>query len=177
MELLTLILESFWFFLPAGFANMAPVFFKKINFLNYPMDFNKSFRGKPIFGQNKTFRGFFFGILTAILIVYLQPLVYPETQILNYSDVNLILLGLVLGAGALLGDLIKSFIKRQLDIQPGQPWMPFDQMDWILGASLLTLLYIRLDLSVILTSIILFTVLHPIVNYIGYAIGIKSNKF
>ena len=36
-----LILQCFYFMLPAYFANMAPVIVKKINILNLQIDFNK----------------------------------------------------------------------------------------------------------------------------------------
>ena len=83
MEYIDLI-RIFWFFLPAGFANMVPVLFKWINFFNHPIDFNRQLNKKPIFGKNKTFRGLFFGILIAVLIVFCQKLLYP--YIINISS-------------------------------------------------------------------------------------------
>src|SRR4051812_27852644 len=44
------------------------------------------------------------------------------------------LLGAWIGLGALSGDLVKSFAKRRRGILPGQAWIPFDQIDWLLGA-------------------------------------------
>ena len=58
------ILFALWFFLPAGLANAAPVFASRIpksEKLALPLDFGKSFRGKRIFGENKTFRGLLAG--------------------------------------------------------------------------------------------------------------------
>ena len=58
------ILKCFYFMLPAYLSNMIPVFVKKIfNFMAVPLDFNKRINGKPILGKNKTFRGFFFGVI------------------------------------------------------------------------------------------------------------------
>jgi len=51
------IIKIVWFFLPMGFANMAPIFVKKINILNIPIDFNKKIVGEPILGADKTIRG------------------------------------------------------------------------------------------------------------------------
>ena len=45
---------------------------------------------------------------------------------------------LIKEVAALGGDLIKSLFKRQVDIQPGQPWFPFDQCDWLIGVLWLT---------------------------------------
>ena len=37
-----MILETIYFLLPAYFANMAPVIFRKLNFLDYALDFSGS---------------------------------------------------------------------------------------------------------------------------------------
>ena len=73
-----LLLSCFYLMLPAYFANMAPVIVKKINFLGIPIDFNKKINDKPIFGKNKTFRGLIFGIIFAMIITYLQFLLYKN---------------------------------------------------------------------------------------------------
>jgi CDP-2,3-bis-(O-geranylgeranyl)-sn-glycerol synthase len=39
-----------------------------------------------------------------------------------------------MGAGAGIGDAIKSFCKRQVGIEPGAMWLGFDQLDFFLGA-------------------------------------------
>jgi CDP-2,3-bis-(O-geranylgeranyl)-sn-glycerol synthase len=46
-------------------------------------------------------------------------------------------LGFLLGLGAMAGDAAKSFFKRRLGIAPGHPWIPFDQIDFQIGALLL----------------------------------------
>ena len=49
------ILFALWFFLPAGIANVAPIFAAKwrlLESLNKPLDFGQTFRGKRIFGYN-----------------------------------------------------------------------------------------------------------------------------
>lgn len=179
MEYMDLI-RIFWFFLPAGMANMAPVLFRWINFLNYPIDFNKQLNKKPIFGKNKTFRGLFFGIVLAILVVYIQKILYAHTvniSLIDYSVLNPLLLGFLLGFGALFGDSIKSFFKRRLNINPGKSWIPLDQIDWIIGSIIFVIFYVKLSLMQVLVSIVLFGLLHPVINLIGYLIKIKKNKF
>src|SRR3989338_11353728 len=127
--LVSLMLQCFYFMLPAYFANMAPVIVKKINILNLPIDFNKKISNKPIFGKNKTIRGLFFGVLFAIIIAYAQSVFYDNNIIAGISLVdysNWLLLGFLMGFGAILGDLIKSFVKRRLDYKPGKPFVPWD---------------------------------------------------
>ena len=53
MEFIIFILSCIYFLLPAGFANMAPVLVKKLNFLDYPIDFSFNIKGKRIFGMWK----------------------------------------------------------------------------------------------------------------------------
>lgn len=177
--MLKLLLQIIWFFLPATLANMSPVVFKKVPFLNYPVDFNLQFQGKPLLGKNKTYRGFFFGILIAILTISLQKTLYPyltNFSLINYNEINTYLLGFLLGQGALFGDSLESFLKRRLNISPGKPWIPFDQIDWIGGAILWSNLYISLALKINILAIILLGLLHPVINIISYALGIRDNK-
>ena len=173
------ILKVFWFFLPAAFANMMPLLLNRINFLDFPIDFGKKFKGKPIFGKNKTFRGFVVGVAFAILVLYLQVLLYPymvENSFFDYSIVNVWLLGFLFGFGALFGDLIESFFKRQLNISPGGIWVFFDQVDWIFGGLIFVSFYIGLDFNIILGTILLYGILHLFSKYLAYLIGISKSK-
>ncbi|MEK6921611.1 MAG: CDP-archaeol synthase, partial [Nanoarchaeota archaeon] len=64
------LLTCFYVIIPAAIANMMPVFVRSINFLNVSVDFDKKwFDNKPIFGNHKTYRGFFFGAILAIITV------------------------------------------------------------------------------------------------------------
>jgi len=151
------------FILPAAFANMAPVFVKKVNFLNYPVDLNFKFRQKRLFGKNKTFRGLFFGVLAGALggILILDK----------------IILGTILGFLALFGDLLGSLIKRQFNIAPGQMCFPLDQLDWVIGPLFLLNIQGFLNYNQCLYLVIISLIFHPVVNLLGYYIGLKSNKF
>ena len=59
------LLAVIYYMLPAYFANMAPVIFKKINFLNVPINEN-------LFGRNKTYRGLFFAVLLGTVVFLIQ---------------------------------------------------------------------------------------------------------
>lgn len=164
-------MQVLWLLLPAGFANMAPVLFKKINFLGCPVN-------ERLFGMHKTYRGFFFGILLAMLSACLlnwsSGFVFGNYAYLSFNPA---ILGILLGFGALFGDLAKSFFKRMRRIKPGKSWVPWDQIDWVVGALIFASFYIPLGLKMNLFALIVLSLLHPIVNYIGYLIRIKRNKF
>lgn len=169
-----LIFKIIWFLLPAGAANIAPVLVQKINFLNYPIDGGKLFLGEPVLGKNKTWRGLFFGILAAIIIVNLQD--YTNFFDLN-SFYNNFILGFLFGFGSLFGDIVKSFFKRRFKISSGTMWVPFDQVDWVLGALVFSSFIFSLGWKFWLVSILIGGVLHPIINMLGYLLKIKKNKF
>ncbi len=177
------ILEIIWLLLPAGAANIAPVLARKINFLNYPIDAGKNLFGQRIFGENKTWRGFFFGILAALAVAawqqhaYIYSIVAKSISLFDYTAVNIYLLGFLFGFGALFGDLIKSFIKRRCGIAPGARWIPFDQIDWIIGALAFSNYFFDLTIVICLSALVVGGLLHLFINIIGYWLRIKVNKF
>jgi CDP-2,3-bis-(O-geranylgeranyl)-sn-glycerol synthase len=95
----------------------------------------------------------------------------------DYQVVSVVGFGLALGLGSLIGDLVKSFFKRQLGVAPGKAWIPFDQIDWILGALVALSFFIGLTVSFVVVSLILFGILHIIANQIGYYLKINKEKF
>lgn len=172
-----------WFFLPAGLANGVPVFAAKLPFLkafNFPLDFYATFRGKRILGDHKTVRGLLSGILISILTVYLQIYLYQQVPFIrsfisiDYSSINPILFGFLSAVGALGGDAVKSFFKRQLGIPAGKSWFPFDQIDYVIGGMITTSLYIQLTLPQYLILFVLWFLIHPIATVIGYLLKLRD---
>lgn len=174
-----LILSVIWFFAPAGMANMAPIVFNRLPFLAVPVDFGKTWRGKQIFGPHKTYRGLVVGVIVAIATAYLQKIFYPHFEslaLVDYTQINIVWLGVLQGLGALGGDLVKSFAKRRLNIPSGRSWVPFDQTDAIFGALLLTSFLVDLSLRQIVAAVVIFGSLHPLANLLGYALKFKPSK-
>lgn len=172
-----ILIEAFYFMMPSYFANMAPVIFKKINFLNYPIDFGKKIFNKPLFGKNKTWRGLFFGVLTGILTAFAQRIlinydIFKNISIISYE--NWIIFGFLMGFGALLGDSIKSFFKRMLSIPPGKSWIILDQIDYVLGSLALASLIYSIPARIIIISLIISPIITIIVNYISFYLKIRD---
>ena len=178
---------ALWFFLPAGLANMFPVFAAKLPVLknwDYPMDFNLQFRGQRVLGSHKTIRGLITGVVIGIIIVGLQKELYlnwaPSLRSIlavNYTQINFVYLGALLGFGAIFGDAVKSFFKRQLNIPSGETWMFFDQIDYILGGIVFTYWYAPLSLEQYIYLTVLYFGLHMLTTVIGYLIGLKEKPF
>ncbi len=167
--------NAFLFFLPAGMANVTPVLASKIPVLkrwNAPLDFGKSYHGKRIFGDHKTWRGLLSGVIVAGLVAAAEAdLAY---YVLNEDRLWFILAGMLMGFGALMGDAIKSFFKRRVGIAPGQSWFPFDQTDYIIGGLLAVSPFIQWYPALIGQVLIIYFGLHLITNYIAFRLGIRD---
>ncbi len=179
------LLKCLYFMLPAYFANMVPVFAEKFGlfkFLARPIDGNRTLFGKPIFGVNKTWRGFIVGILVAMATAWLQSLLYSipffnRISLVNYSKTDILPLGFLFGFGALFGDLIKSFFKRRVNLKPGAPWVPFDQLDFVVGALVFVSFIFLLSWKAVLVILLVTPILHILTNRIGYYLKIKNTKW
>lgn len=162
--------ELLWFllfFTPAYVANMAPVFVRKVPILALPLDGNRTWKGKPLLGKNKTVRGLLFGtfmggVTGAVLQFAGLPFVWWW--------------GLVLGFAALAGDALKSMFKRQVGIRPGGSWMPFDQLDFIIVAFAVSLLFTRFSWWTVLAGFVLIFVGNVLVQFTGGKTKLKADS-
>lgn len=167
------ILKALYLFLPAYFANMAPVLLKKVPFL-----------GKPIhekwFGAHKTWRGVLAAVLMGLIIFAIQKAGYnagfTELAVIDYSDFS-VAFGMLLGFGAIFGDLIESFLKRRAGIPPGRRWFPWDQIDFVIGGLLFMLFIYVPPVEVAAIILIGSPLLHIIVNHLGYYLRIQKSKW
>ncbi|MBI1856760.1 CDP-archaeol synthase [Candidatus Saccharibacteria bacterium] len=172
------LLIAFWFFLPAGAANMMPILSTQIPLLKKwrtPMDFGFSFHGKRILGDNKTWRGLVFGIFSALITGWLlRALVFEHiTWKFGLSQPELLIAPLM-GFGALAGDALESFFKRWRGIDSGKSWYPFDQIDYIIGGLLAVAFVIDITIGLVIYVFIVYFALHLFFSYIGYWLKLKS---
>jgi CDP-2,3-bis-(O-geranylgeranyl)-sn-glycerol synthase len=164
MEITQLIIEALKFIFPAYCANAIPV----ITGGGYPIDFGKKFfDGKPILGKNKTFRGFFSGLIVGTTVGLL------ESWFFNYP----ISFGLLLSLGALFGDLAGAFLKRRIGMAPGDLLPIVDQIDFIVGAILFSLPLSILDSNLAIAVLIITPPIHLLTNFAAYKLGLKSNPW
>lgn len=178
------ILKCIYLILPGIFANIMPVLVKRnFKFLAFPVDFNLKWRdGEPILGSHKTWRGLIFGTLMAILVVTIQKnLVEKEffnsISLFPYREYSAWLVGFLIGFGVLFGDIAKSFFKRRFKIKPGDKFIPWDQIDSVLGG-LVFISFIWLPpWSLVITLVILSFVTHIIIRHLGYYLKINDGKW
>jgi CDP-2,3-bis-(O-geranylgeranyl)-sn-glycerol synthase len=168
-----LIIKSVYFFLPVYFANMAPVILKKLPALNQPVWERK-------LGKNKTWRGIVVAIVMGTLIFYLQKVAYQNgftsIALIDYTDFS-IMLGFLMGLGAIVGDMVGSYYKRKANIAPGKPWPVYDQLDFVVGAFAFSFIVYIPPAEMFLVILILSPLLHVLFNLIGYWLKFKKNKF
>jgi CDP-2,3-bis-(O-geranylgeranyl)-sn-glycerol synthase len=166
MEIVKLVAEALKFIFPAYCANAVPVLAGG----GLPIDLGRELRdGKPIFGKNKTLKGFFAGLAVGTFVGLVESVVF------NYP----VLFGLVTTLGALVGDLTGAFLKRRLDIPPGGLLPVVDQLDFIVGALAFSLPSFSSMLSweLAVTALIITPPIHFLMNYAAYKLGLKKNPW
>lgn len=169
---MNIIFQALYFMLPAYVANMMPVFLKKLPAANFPIH-------KKIFGSHKTYRGFFGGMLSGILVMLLQKYLhtfFPKLSLVpfdQFSYATTALIGLAMGGGILFGDLVKSFCKRRLGIADGGRWIPFDQLDF-LGALFFVSIFFVPPFPHFIVILIVSPLLSIIIDLIGYRLGLRD---
>ncbi len=150
-----------------------------------PLDGGATFRGRRLFGDNKTWRGAIvmtLGPLLAMVALWQIP-GFPEHLPSDAEDAGPWLCGLLVGLGVVVGELPNSFLKRQLDVAPGTQrggamgllLTTLDQGDLVIGIWFCLLPVVVIDPLVALLAFVLVSVVHLLVNVIGYAIGARSS--
>ena len=162
------VLQLLYFMAPAYVANMAPPF------VRYWQGWNRPISDRWL-GSHKTVMGFAAGVLAAVLVTFLQWLIGWDIALVAYD--GWLGLGVRFGAFAMAGDCVKSFFKRRVGVTPGKPWIPFDQLDFVLGA--LVFVWPQAPLGWIDLAIVLGLSFagHILVNHLGYWLGIRDARW
>jgi len=165
MDIALLIVEALKFIFPAYCANATPVLAGG----GPKMDFGKNFiDGKRIFGNNKTFRGFFFGWTIGMLVGSVEYVVFP-----GYPILFIVLIPL----GALVGDLTGAFIKRRIGIAPGGLLPIVDQVDFVVGALVFSLPLAIVNWELAVTVLLITPPIHLFTNYLAYKLKLKKHPW
>ena len=166
-EIIEIIGSALWFILPAYFTNATPVVLGG----GPPLDGGRCLGdGRRIFGDGKTIHGFVAGIGAGTVIGVLQGV--AKGPLLHYLS-----LGFLLALGALLGDLMGSFIKRRLGIERGGALPGLDQLGFVIIALLLASPVEVPSWQAIVAIFLITPALHLATNFIGYKLGLKSRPY
>jgi CDP-2,3-bis-(O-geranylgeranyl)-sn-glycerol synthase len=164
MDIALIIVEALKFIFPAYCANGTPVLAGG----GTKMDFGKNFvDGKRLFGNNKTFRGFFFGWAVGLGVGLLECLLFGFP----------LLFAVLTPFGGLLGDLAGAFIKRRFDIAPGGMLPVVDQIDFVVGAIVFALPLSLISWEIAFTALLITPPIHLFTNFCAYKLKLKKHPW
>jgi CDP-2,3-bis-(O-geranylgeranyl)-sn-glycerol synthase len=176
---------SIWLGLPAWIANATPVIFGG----GRPIDGGVVLRdGRRLLGDGKTIRGFiagvFFGVLTGIGQFLAAPHLLPllgqfveVTPAMEYVLFMTIPVAVLLSIGALVGDIIGSFLKRRANLESGGPSPMLDQLGFIIMGLVFAYPLLQPESVYIVILILTTLAIHWISNALGYLLGFKKNPW
>jgi CDP-2,3-bis-(O-geranylgeranyl)-sn-glycerol synthase len=181
MAALEIVVTAFWAMVPAYVPNNAAVLFGG----GPPIDGGRTWGGRRVLGDGKTWRGTAAGWLTGILFaLVLNRLAVPTGDALGVTLPTFPLAAMVaLPLGAMLGDIGASFLKRRSGRERGAPFPGLDQLDFVVGALLLVAVADfgwftdTFTLAVLAVVVVLTPVLHVTTNGLAYALGLKDEPW
>lgn len=199
IDLINIIIGCVIFIFPAFVANGVPTILGKGKRFNAPIDGGRLWRdNKRILGDGKTIRGFVSGVVCGMascvaIIIMAHYSGYP-LAFMNLIEVGVLynllyivginlgangiflgsLVGFLLGSGALIGDMIGSFIKRRSGLQRGESYPFMDQLGFLIVAMVFVYMVIPWPLIWLLVLLPITLGLHISLNMLGYVVGIQE---
>lgn len=177
----SLIATAVWAMLPAYVPNNVAVLAGG----GRPIDGGRTWNGRRVLGDGKTWRGTIVGTVAGVLLALLLNTIHdPVMGVLGVTLPTFPVTGAVgLALGAMLGDIGASFLKRRTGRERGAAFPGLDQLDFVVGALLLALVLAPgwfLDTftpGVLLVVFVLTPVLHVLTNAIAYALDLKDEPW
>jgi CDP-diglyceride synthetase len=187
---MTLVLQLLWLALPIIAAGLVHLAVMKLDLWpalrRLPIDGGRTFRGRRLFGDNKTWRGAVVTIATTTLAAWglaqLHECCWPLPTLVPFAEDHPLLWGLLLGTGYIVGELPNSFAKRQLGISPGDAghgaagrvfWV-IDQLDSLVGMLVIIAPIWMPSLALLAAIVGIMLVAHPISAWIMVLCGLKD---
>ena len=182
-KLLIAVLAAVYFMLPAYVANLSGLAFGG----GTPVDGGKECKdGRRLIGNGVTWKGLQNGTIIGTLVGVVLGIIgtfYGDLSALTGGIIDLhvygsvfggLILGFLMAFGALLGDAVGSFLKRRIGLERGAPAPIMDQLDFVIGALVLSLLVVQISWEFFIIIALLSLVLHLGSNTFAYLIGIKD---
>ena len=153
--------------------------------LKRPLDGGRTVRGRRLFGDNKTWRGALVmtaGVVGASGLLWRAPR-YRARLPAELRDADPLLVGGLLGAAMVVGELPNSLLKRQLGIEPGKRGRSvagialavWDQADFVPVLWLFLRPVWRMRAVDVAEAAAIVLAVHIPINVIGYAIGARTS--
>lgn len=172
---------AIWVMLPAYVPNNAAVLVGG----GRPIDGGRTWGGNRILGDGKTWRGTLVGVLIAFGFAFLLNQIRPTaTDLLGVAVPTFPLAAMIgLPLGAMLGDIVASFLKRRLDRGRGAPLPGVDQLDFVVMALVVTAILAWgwftavFTVAVLIVVLVVTPILHIVTNVLAYLFGIKHEPW
>jgi len=181
MDWLATIGVAFWAMLPAYVPNNAAVLAGG----GRPIDGGRTWHGARLLGDGKTWRGTAVGSTAGFLLAWLLNVLQPGAS--GALGVPFPVFPLVatvtLPVGAMLGDILASFVKRRSGRERGASFPGLDQLDFVVVALVLTALAAwpwfgeTYTLPVLVAVLVMTPLLHVGTNVVAYALGLKNEPW
>ncbi len=171
--------RALYFLISPYAANAFPPLLKG----KHPVDFGKNFIDKRrLLGDGKTWEGLAGGIAFGTFCGSVAWLFYPELNAIalsyNFSLPYISpLSAFFLSLGALLGDMLGSFVKRRFSLPRGSHVPFLDQLDFLFGALIAACFFLQINPEMVIWSVLLTLIIHRIANIIGYGLKIKKEPW
>ncbi|WP_435180704.1 CDP-2,3-bis-(O-geranylgeranyl)-sn-glycerol synthase [Halorussus sp. AFM4] len=172
---------ALWAMLPAYVPNNAAVLAGG----GRPIDAGRTWNGRRLLGDGKTWRGTAVGTLAGAALALILNAAEPTVSDLLGVALPTFPLAVVvaLPAGAMLGDIAASFLKRRTGRERGAAFPGVDQLDFVVFALLLAFLAAPdwfgdvFTVPVLAVVVVATPVLHLTTNGIAYALGLKDEPW
>ncbi|MFA9515911.1 CDP-2,3-bis-(O-geranylgeranyl)-sn-glycerol synthase [Halopenitus sp. H-Gu1] len=177
----SLVATALWAMLPAYVPNNVAVLAGG----GRPIDGGRTWNGKRVLGDGKTWRGTAAGTLAGVLLAVglnavngsVSAAIGVELPTFPYHA------AFALAFGAMCGDIAASFLKRRSGRERGASFPGLDQLDFVVAALVFTRVIAPdwfgewFTLGVIAVVLVITPVLHVGTNVIAFAIGVKNEPW
>lgn len=181
IKILTLVMPL----LLSGLSLIVVLKLRLLTQLDISLDGNKKFHNKRIFGDSKTIKGVFVHIFIATFVCELLYIVYANGfhQFIHPLFGNQpIFIGLIYSVFYCLGELVNSFIKRQINISPGGVSASgyiqnfFDLADGIIVVTVVLIIFTQVTFYEGILAAILGIFLHFATDFLMKGLGLKKHS-
>ncbi|UPV75796.1 CDP-2,3-bis-(O-geranylgeranyl)-sn-glycerol synthase [Halorussus limi] len=181
MGVFEIVAVALWAMLPAYVPNNAAVLAGG----GRPIDGGRTWNGRRVLGDGKTWRGTATGILAGAALGLVLNAAEPSVSDLLGVSLPAFPVGVLfaLPAGAMLGDIAASFLKRRTGRQRGAAFPGVDQLDFVVFALLFAFLAAPdwfgdvFTLPVVAVVVVVTPLLHLVTNGIAYGLGLKDEPY
>jgi hypothetical protein len=182
-----------WMVTPVFVAGLGQVVVLKTGLLPglaAPLDRGLHWRGRPLLGPRKTWRGVIIMTTLSALVARAQAEAAHGSERLrvfspfDYERINPWLLGVALGLGYCLAELPNSFVKRRMDIAPAGTtdrfaWLQYlvDQSDSVAGCLVALRFFYKPTWAETSLAFASGLALHVGVDQLMHALGVKRRAY